>query len=330
MAGGTTTFEAACSGLPMVLLAIADNQIQGAQAWANTGSAVFLGMLKETSAEKLVEKVSRLLDSESTRKEMADKARKCVDGKGGDRVAARIMNKIEKTAEKSVHSTHPLDAQLLETRRLRLRPMTEADGEIVVSWRNSDHVASMSRTPQREALTVEKHLQWFRHTRADRIDYIIEEKIPRSDKHPSKETPSEKNTFRPIGSLSFTRRKVPGQLLKNCAELKKCAELGKYIGEKTALGKGYGYEATACWLEYGFAVLELDCVIAATLLQNKANIRINKKLGFSEAGPRREAFLFEVHPSEPRAEKQSAPNGFSREWLFMILKRADWIKKQCS
>ncbi len=326
MAGGTTTFEAACCGLPMVLMTIGDNQIQGARAWEKTGSAVYLGDLKDTAAEKLVGKISELLDSESTRKEMADKARKCIDGKGGDRVAERIMNKIEKTTDKSDRSFYPLYPPILETRRLRLRPMTEADGEIVVSWRNSDHVASMNRAPQRENLTVEKHLEWFKRTRRCRVDCIIEERINETGELFLEDTSCENSRFRPIGSLSFTWRAVPEQFLENCTGSKNCAELGKYIGEKTALGKGYGYEATACWIEYGFSVLKLECVIAVVRAQNKANIRINEKIGFSVYGRFPEAFFFEDGLQWTDAHELCADG--PDEWFFMALTRIDWSEKE--
>ncbi|WP_300541237.1 glycosyltransferase [Maricaulis sp.] len=42
-ASGTTTLEAAACGLPMILLAIADNQVEPARAWARRGAALYLG-----------------------------------------------------------------------------------------------------------------------------------------------------------------------------------------------------------------------------------------------------------------------------------------------
>ncbi len=44
MAGGTMTFEAACCGLPMLLITIADNQVQQATAWEELGQPFTWGV----------------------------------------------------------------------------------------------------------------------------------------------------------------------------------------------------------------------------------------------------------------------------------------------
>lgn len=149
-----------------------------------------------------------------------------------------------------------LPKPILETSRLRLRPMTKDDAPMIVRWRNSEHVASMSRESVQGALTVETHLDWFARTRCCRVDYIIDTRT--DDKS--------------IGSISLTLQKL------SCCKIS--AELGKFIGAKSALGKGYAFEAVQRFLEYGFVVLDIDCVFALTRRTNFANIRINEKLGF--------------------------------------------------
>lgn len=147
---------------------------------------------------------------------------------------------------------------VLETPRLLLRPMTVQDAPDVVRWRNAPHVATMSRASTAE-LTMEEHLEWFEATRNERLDYII----------------IEKGSCQAIGSVSFTRLSLP--------QCERGAELGKYLGESSALGRGYGVEAAQRWLRFGFEILQLDCVIARTKETNAPNISVNERLGFKLA-----------------------------------------------
>ena len=150
-----------------------------------------------------------------------------------------------------------------ESPRLLFRPMLESDSEIVVGWRNSPHVASKSRN-SRTDLTIYEHIAWFRGSRSHRVDYIL----------------LTKTTMTPIGSVSFDTKK----LLEN--EL--AAELGKYIGDPSFLGKGYGKEMTDHWLDFGFRDLALHKIHAVVSKSNLINIRLNLSVGF------------EVETEEPR------------------------------
>lgn len=149
---------------------------------------------------------------------------------------------------------HPLP--VLETSRLRLRPMTSHDAHIVVKWRNMPHVADMSATTRHHDLTIAEHLVWFSSTREDRIDYILELK----------------DTSTPIGSLSFSFEPLRHGRWAGVS--------GRYIGEPGQLGKGYAYEAAQAWLSFGFDTLQFDLIKAVTRSDNLANIAINEKLGF--------------------------------------------------
>lgn len=96
MAGGTSIYEAASCGLPMVLIAIADNQIQPAKAWANAGAALFPGVLQEVNAGQLISAVSKLAADDVFRRDMAMKAGDLVDGKGAQRLASKIIEMVGK------------------------------------------------------------------------------------------------------------------------------------------------------------------------------------------------------------------------------------------
>lgn len=91
MAGGTSTFEAACCGLPMVIIGVADNQIPQSKAWDDLGVAIFLGMIDRFNPEELIRAVSKIC-SLAEHKKRSEKARSLVDGKGAQRVAGAIIN----------------------------------------------------------------------------------------------------------------------------------------------------------------------------------------------------------------------------------------------
>ena len=175
---------------------------------------------------------------------------------------------------------------VLETERLVLRPMTDADANTVVGWRNSEHVSSMSLQTATGELSVDEHLAWFSSSRSDRVDYVLERK---ENQHP-------------IGSISLTWREFGDRV--------KTGEMGKYIGDRSALGKGYASEATGRWLRYAFEEIGLERVVSRTRRTNEANIRINQNLGFS------------IH----QWPEEFGPA--SDEWIFMRLTRPEWLRSR--
>jgi RimJ/RimL family protein N-acetyltransferase len=62
------------------------------------------------------------------------------------------------------------------------------------------------------------------------------------------------------------------------------AELRKMIGDVEYRGKGYGKEATALWVRYGIASLDLRKIYLNTLETDLRNIRLNEELGFKVEG----------------------------------------------
>src|SRR5690606_29280143 len=60
MAGGTSTYEAACCGLPTLIVAIADNQISQSNAWAALESARYIGKFPNVDPMRLEREVREL------------------------------------------------------------------------------------------------------------------------------------------------------------------------------------------------------------------------------------------------------------------------------
>lgn len=140
----------------------------------------------------------------------------------------------------------------IDTPRLYLRPMAESDAELIVSWRNEPTARAMFFS--NEKLTLDKHLDWFRGHRHDRVDYVI----------------CEAHHGKPIGTVNF----------KNIDQQAGSAEAGKLLGDMAYRGKGLAKEAVAAWLLYGFDVLKLSHIFVFTRVENVSNMNLNLKLGF--------------------------------------------------
>jgi UDP-2,4-diacetamido-2,4,6-trideoxy-beta-L-altropyranose hydrolase len=89
-AGGTTAWELAFMGLPMLTIALADNQSPVVEELSRVGAAVNLGWHQNISLDEVAEAISKLLRDASVRGEMSRRAQTLVDGMGADRVIAQI------------------------------------------------------------------------------------------------------------------------------------------------------------------------------------------------------------------------------------------------
>ena len=92
MGGGTGTFEAAYCGLPMVLIAIAENQYKQCQGWEELKVAKYLGPFGTVGKEQLIACLRVLQSKPETRIAMSQQARKQVDGRGVDRLVSALLN----------------------------------------------------------------------------------------------------------------------------------------------------------------------------------------------------------------------------------------------
>lgn len=85
MAGGTATYEANLFGLPMVLLAIADNQVAQSQAWDARGQAIYIGELESLAPQRLAQAALAQLA-------LTGRPQRLVDGLGATRVATALLS----------------------------------------------------------------------------------------------------------------------------------------------------------------------------------------------------------------------------------------------
>jgi UDP-2,4-diacetamido-2,4,6-trideoxy-beta-L-altropyranose hydrolase len=89
--GGTTTFELALYGVPMVIMTIADNQENQARGWEKIGCAVYLGQHDLVRLGEIVDAVKYVLCDDEKRQAMTHSARSTIDGLGAMRCAKAIL-----------------------------------------------------------------------------------------------------------------------------------------------------------------------------------------------------------------------------------------------
>lgn len=86
-----------------------------------------------------------------------------------------------------------------------------------------------------------------------------------------------------------TRRPIGTTNLANVDHRHRRAEFGICIGEKDCRGKGYGSEAAALTLDYGFTGLGFHNIVLYAASCNPRGLRAFARAGFREVGRRREA-----------------------------------------
>lgn len=145
---------------------------------------------------------------------------------------------------------------VLNGERVSIRPITAADTENIIRWRNSPSVRM--NFVYREDFTAEGHNRWLTDVigAGKAVQFII----------------TVNSTGQDIGSV----------YLRDIDPVNDKAEFGIFIGEDCARGNGYGTEATRLICEYGFSVLGLHKIILRVFDYNKGAIAAYKKAGFKE------------------------------------------------
>ncbi|MEZ5830995.1 MAG: UDP-2,4-diacetamido-2,4,6-trideoxy-beta-L-altropyranose hydrolase [Dongiaceae bacterium] len=91
-AGGSTTWERFCLGLPSLVVAVAENQIPTAQYLGKLGAIDYIGPASQLSADAIRTSLSRFLMDHDRRSKMAELGMQLVDGHGAQRVVECLLN----------------------------------------------------------------------------------------------------------------------------------------------------------------------------------------------------------------------------------------------
>lgn len=151
--------------------------------------------------------------------------------------------------------------------RVTLRPITEADTDLIVRWRNTPSV--MRNFIFREPFTPEMHRNWLATKVATGrvVQYMIEVKA----------------TGRPVGSVYF----------RDIDPANHSAEYGIFIGEEDARGQGFGSETAQLFTRFGFDQLGLHRISLRLLAENLPARRSYEHAGFREEGTFRDMVLLD-------------------------------------
>jgi len=155
----------------------------------------------------------------------------------------------------------------LESERLLLRPMRMSDADDMFAY------------ARREDVTT--YLLWMPHSSPSYTrDYLayIEERYALGEFYDWAVV--EKASGRMIGTCGFTRIDAPHN----------AAELG-YVLNPDYHGRGYGTEAAARVLRFGFEELSLHRIEAKFMQGNEASLHVMEKLGMRLEGYRRDGML---------------------------------------
>lgn len=94
-AAGTTMYELATMGLPVLTFYFVENQRRIAEGFAREGAAILLGAYEEANPEQfeknLKKEIERLVCDELLRENISWRAKECVDGMGAARIAETLV-----------------------------------------------------------------------------------------------------------------------------------------------------------------------------------------------------------------------------------------------
>lgn len=88
--GGLTKYETAVTGTPSIIIPQIKHQAELSRLFAREGSAIYLGPGQEVSEADISLALEKLLHDSTVRAEMSKKGKKLVDGRGVERIIARI------------------------------------------------------------------------------------------------------------------------------------------------------------------------------------------------------------------------------------------------
>ncbi len=90
-AAGSASWERCCVGLPAIVVALADNQMNIAKGLELFGACIYVGTIKTASAPIMRGAIAKLLCTQDRLKALAERSYSLVDGLGVDRVCEQMV-----------------------------------------------------------------------------------------------------------------------------------------------------------------------------------------------------------------------------------------------
>ncbi len=144
----------------------------------------------------------------------------------------------------------------MSKKNIAFRPITEADTENILRWRNSDLVVPFFN--YQKEVTKEDHFCW------------IEEKVKTGE------------VYQFIIHDGLIDADVGTVYIQNIDRINSKAEYGIFIGEREALGHGIGTTAAKFMIDFAFNELKLHRIYLQVHSDNERAIRSYEKAGFKQ------------------------------------------------
>ena len=157
-AGGSTTWERCCLGLPSVVWVAAENQQKVAAALAMEGALFSVQGNIESQISTMVELISSLVSDHALRLGISRKAAMVCDGYGALRCLLAICP----------------EEQTADGRKIKIRPGLDSDTDLIFGWQSDPRIRLFFRNPRTP--TRDEHKRWMQHTLSspDRHLFLIE------------------------------------------------------------------------------------------------------------------------------------------------------------
>jgi UDP-2,4-diacetamido-2,4,6-trideoxy-beta-L-altropyranose hydrolase len=139
-AGGSTTWERLCLGLPTIVIAVAENQISPSKSLHQEGIVSLIGDQKNIHVDDIRKSLSEMIRDETGLKALSKKAAAMVNGEGARKVAQFLTDEIDSGT-------------------LIMRKATVEDCTLYWHWANDPDVRQSAF--HREPITWDHHQKWF-------------------------------------------------------------------------------------------------------------------------------------------------------------------------
>jgi UDP-2,4-diacetamido-2,4,6-trideoxy-beta-L-altropyranose hydrolase len=253
-AGGVTTWERMCLGLPALVVSIAENQRLTNEALGAAGLIHYVGNATTVGAAQIRDALGTLLDSPGYLLALSSRGRLLVDGRGAGRVADVMVGGSGNDLILTRHTLHDADVCPAGFDSFSFAWIDRCRPDEVLALRNMPHVTAQMRS--RQPIAERDHLAFLQaYGRLDRYDFVL----------------IDNSLGRYVGVFYVTN-------------LRSAPEIGKYLGESAYLRKGIGRRATERLLDFCRCRTGLRRLTSRTRRENVRNIALNTKLGFRSAG----------------------------------------------
>ncbi|ETT41088.1 GCN5-like N-acetyltransferase [Paenibacillus sp. FSL R5-192] len=141
-AGGGMTWERYCLGLPGLVIAVAENQLELAQQGQLLGIDKYIGQSESVQEQDITQIFMQTINHGEWLKEARNKAMALIDGKGASRVVKLLTE---------------------HTRRIELRDVGE--GDVFFLWECRNETEARMNSAQIEEVTLNDHLRWLEQSK---------------------------------------------------------------------------------------------------------------------------------------------------------------------